>query len=60
MSIIKTVFKMFRQLTVAPRVVYLSEPDNFKKYSPEAQSIKLRKAELKRQKRRERRLKNGI
>jgi hypothetical protein len=60
MSIIKAIFKIFNQLTVGPRHMFMSEPTNFKKYSPEAQAFKIRKANEKRAKRRERRLRNGI
>lgn len=60
MNIFKSLFKLFRQLTIAPRPVFMTEPDNFKKYSPEAQAIKIRKADEKRAKRRERRMKHGI
>jgi hypothetical protein len=60
MSVIKSIFRMFRQLTIAPRPAFMTEPDNFKKYSPEAQAIKIHKAEEKRAKRRERREKHGI
>lgn len=60
MSILKSIFKLFRQLTIAPRPVFMTEPDNFKKYSTDAQTIKIRKAEEKRAKRRERMEKHGI
>lgn len=38
----------------------LREPAAYKQYSPEAQRIKMQKAEAKRVRRRERRLKHGI
>lgn len=54
MSFIKAIFSMFKQLTIAPRAVFISEPENFKKYSPEAQRIKMQKALIKRERRKQR------